>query len=131
MMLSKVNTSQKSSLLLKKTFTYVFGPKIGLHRERLKIKQEDLAESMGVSRATIITWEGKEEVKLDPEQLEKLKKVLKVTLNDLTKDKSEVGEDELLNHPLVKSYQREIEALREIIELQKDKIKSLGSDKNK
>lgn len=126
MMLSKVIAIQKSSLLKEKNYTFISGQKLAFFRERKGLTQEDLADSLRISRATMVTWEGKDRVKIKQEVLKLLEKVLNITAKDLTKDNSETKEGDLLDHPLVKSLKDQIDLQKEYIAVLKDEIRRLG-----
>jgi transcriptional regulator with XRE-family HTH domain len=112
---------QKSRLLKEKSFYTIVGPTLGFYRERKSLKQKDLARTLGISRQTLVTWEGKVQLKISHEHLEILKKSLNVTLEDLTKDINSGSkfEGDIMNHPLVKSLQDQIKVQSEMIELLK------------
>lgn len=61
-------------------------------RERKPLTQNDLADRVGVSRQTIISWEGKERVKVSEEDAQKLASALGVPLDVLTKEKTSKSE---------------------------------------
>lgn len=83
----------------------ISGPGLGSLRDAKGLTQEDLAEILGIARATVVTWEGKKKLKVSEKHLDLIKSTLKVTLEDLTKDVSRetISEIDLLDHPVIKS----------------------------
>lgn len=80
------------------------GIRLGEARERKKLTQEEFAEKMAITRQTVVTWEGKEELKITDEQLKSIEKLLDITLKDLTKDVTRgTSEQDILDHPVIKS----------------------------
>lgn len=84
----------------------------GFRREK-GLTQADLADQVGVARATVINWE-KGITRPDAKELQAVAKSLD---KDLTLFHVEEKKDDILDHPLVKSYVREIESLNRLIEL--------------
>lgn len=74
---------------MKNIFTFIPGKTISALRERKPLTQNDLADRVGVSRQTIITWEGKEKAKVSQSDAEKLALALGVTIEVLTKEKTD------------------------------------------
>ena len=84
----------------------------GFRREK-GLTQADWADQSGVARATVINWE-KGITRPDAKELQAVAKSLD---KDLTLFHVEPKKDDILDHPLVKSYVREIESLNRLIEL--------------
>jgi len=101
--------------LKEKVYKFISGSKLAFFREKKGLRQEDLARMVGVSRPTVVTWEGKDKVKLSYDMVELIAVKLEVTTNDLTYRPDEKKEDQL-DDPLVKSYVRELELLRKYAE---------------
>lgn len=73
---------------------FISGKKLFQHRKVAKLSQEDIADKIGASRQTINIWEKREEIEITPDQANKLTKILKVTIDDLTSDQTEYKEQD-------------------------------------
>lgn len=78
--------SRQSQDMALKKFTFISGARIAELREQKGYDQAGLGKSVGVSRQTINTWEGKTVVKVKEPDALKLAKVLGVQLNDLSQE---------------------------------------------
>jgi transcriptional regulator with XRE-family HTH domain len=67
---------------------FLSGKKIREYRKAARLSQLDFAEKIGSSRASVVGWEHREEMKIEAEQALKMAKVLKVSIDDLTNDKT-------------------------------------------
>lgn len=111
---------------MKKVLTKkIYGERLAEFREKANLTQEELGESIGYSRTTIVNWESKTTVKLDDEVLRKLASVLNVTSEDLTnvpRGANSVEKEDpviekyvnLINHQdrLIQRLQKELDDLR-------------------
>lgn len=128
MMLSKVKPIQKSSLLEEKNFTWISGKKIAFFRDGKGFTQTELGALIKVSKATIVTWEGKEDLRLANKKVDLLKKHLDVTLSDLTKDvpHGNKGQD-----PAIEKYINLVDRQDRLIQRLQKEIDELRGDKGK
>src|SRR4051812_45328820 len=88
-------------------------------RKSKGLNQADLAEKIGVTRQTIINWE-KGVTGPDEKELSKLLKHFNISFEDLTSSEQSAGAgkkegDDLLDHPLVKSYVDQIDQLKKLV----------------
>lgn len=95
-----------------------------------RLTQKEFADKVGISRPTVVTWEGKGTLRLPEDKVKLILQALKCTLEDLSKDASSVNivntrGAEILESPLVKSYVEQINLQKEIIEILKGEIASL------
>lgn len=133
MMLSKVETRQKSSLLEEKNFTWISGKKIAFYRDEKGLTQTQLGDLVKVSKATIVTWEGKDALRLANKKIELLKKHLDVTLEDLKKDVPRVAKSQDLveTDPVIERYINLVNQQDRLIQRLQKELDDLRGDKGK
>jgi transcriptional regulator with XRE-family HTH domain len=68
----------------KKLHYFLSGSRIKYLRELAKVSQQDLADKLGVSRQSLVGWEGKNEVKVGSDLLKTLADSLNTSIDDLT-----------------------------------------------
>lgn len=98
-----------------KKFIVISGPKLTAFREQKGLTQKELGDKMDVSRATVVTWEGKDRLKLSEKQVNKLAELIECKVSDLTQ--IDMKGDDILDHPLVKSFVDQINLQKKMIEL--------------
>lgn len=99
-------------------FLFVPGSKLIELREAKGLIQEDIAASVGVSRQTVVTWEGKDLNKMKFENAQKVAKRLGVSINDLTNDKTiDSFRDIIENKDYVGMHRRVYDALEKSLEV--------------
>jgi transcriptional regulator with XRE-family HTH domain len=126
---------------------FISGPKMKQIRERLRpeMRQEDLAKKMGKTRVTIIQWENAQEKRLNIHDAERLAKVLRVSLDEITvRHESKVEEAEVkypagqsidmdkiiekmekIYQEVVDSYEKVVDGKEEIIQSKEGEVKRL------
>lgn len=108
-----------------KYFSMDLAARIREFRKEKGLTQADLADQVGVARATVINWE-KGITRPDAKELQAVAKSLD---KDLTLFHVEAKKDDILDHPLVKSYVREIEALNKLVQaLERENTRLRGEE---
>lgn len=103
-----------------------------LKRHRTKIdglRQEDIANSLGMTRPNYNTWENKAWIEVTEKQAKALEKSLHVSIQDLTiepKDEGSQGND-ILDHPVIKSLVNQSEyIMKRVTELEEENRRLRG-----
>lgn len=129
---SKDKPRQKSSLLEEKNFTWISGKKIAFYRDQKNLTQTQLGALVRASKATIVVWEGKENLRLANKKIELLKKSLEVTLEDLKKDVPRGAKSQdLLDDPVIEKYINLVNQQDRLIQRLQKELDDLRDDKGK
>lgn len=91
--------------------------------------QDDLAQKLGVSRATVNNWEKKQSVKIDERTLNLLENILKVNSGVLTNVSHETNTELELYKQLAIERMERIEELKEQVQSLKKELAECRSGK--
>lgn len=115
---------------MEKKYVLISGLKLAGVRTLKGLTQKEFADKVGISRPTVVTWEGKSSLRIPEDKMKLILQALKCDIEDLTKDAS-IGNTgntkgtDVLDSPLVKSYVEQINLQREMIEILKGEIATL------